>query len=173
MNFSMLRSLFGGKPASPALSSSSAPLTPEQKRAADLLHAFLEGNRENGVTYWCVPRDTVVGAAILALPKEEQAQVVEAILPQIAGLDRRLADLRSKSAAASPSHRKEKEEMWHPRQQLNALLEALLRRKLPLLPATICGMAAWLAEQRYLQTFSYPLGGFVATVENRARQGAG
>lgn len=161
MIFQHIRKLFGSEEdVPPAPSKGDSDFL---RQGAAHIAAFLAKNKEDGVTYWCEPRNSEVGKMILALPREEQTYIVEAAVRKMVDLDRKAGQFKVRFK--NPHAEKAWGELWYPRQQLNALIESILKKKLPFTSDQAALLAGWVAKQENFYVGYYPVRGIVSVME--------
>jgi hypothetical protein len=97
----------------------------------------------------------------LALDREQQAEMVGALVPRLGKLDQKIREFRAKLPEGVKRWNPHMEpgwfDIWYPRSSLNNLLESLLARKLPLGSARLAALATWCASCEFLTTYYCPV----------------
>lgn len=105
------------------------------------------------------------GKAILALGRDDQVHVAEAVVPQFIDLDRRAEKLWLKGQTSDDRW----SALWDPRNACEVVLRGLLRRKLPLPESVVAALVDWLGRREfYIDSSNTPLAGLAGAVEHFA-----
>lgn len=120
----------------------------------------------HGSLYGFKLEDTTAGKSILALDRTQQARMVALARERVTGLDRQVDEMREKNPLA-PHRVSGWKDAWGQRGLCCLVLQALLRRKLPLSSQDALSLLGWLLEdQDRVSSYGFPLLGIVSAVVN-------
>jgi hypothetical protein len=103
------------------------------------------------------------GKSISDADRQVQADVVAAMIPRIAMLDRSAESIRSQHPNGHPSG-KAWDSVWTPRTLLFNALSALTKKTLPLSEATLVELASWIGQASYVSSYWHPLSAMMRAI---------
>jgi hypothetical protein len=99
--------------------------------------------------------------------RPQQAAYVAALVTWLAAAEKEVQDFRASSKDQYNAHCVDGwSQVWGPRSMLDAVLQLLLQKKLPLQERTLQDLLAWCLASPHFDTYQFPLGSLTAAIEN-------